>query len=76
MPVNMFYLPDEDELECYEEAMEDKFKEKWQSAMQDEMDSLHANYTYDLVELSKGKRALWNKWVFKLKNGEDGNSPR
>ena len=44
--------------------------------MQDEMDSLHENYTYDLVELLKGKRALRNKWVFKLKNGEDGSSPR
>mgnify|MGYP000426822272 FL=1 len=41
-----------------------------------EMESLHENYTYDLVELSKGKRALRNKWVFKLKNGEDGSSPR
>ena len=54
-------LTDEDEPECYEEAMEDKRKEKWQSAMQDEMDSLHANYTYDLVKLSKGQRTLRNK---------------
>ena len=44
--------------------------------MQDEMDSLHENYTYNPVELPKGKRALRNKWVFKLKNGEDGSSPR
>ena len=55
--------------------MADKHKEKWQNAMQDEMDSLHANYTYDLVELPKGKRALRNKhWVFKLKNGEGSTS--
>ena len=44
--------------------------------MQDEIDSLHKSYTYDLVELPKGKRALRNKWFFKLKNGEDVNSPR
>ena len=34
-------LTNEDEPECYEEAMEDEQKEKWQNAMQDEIDSLH-----------------------------------
>uniref|UniRef100_A0A2N9G995 Reverse transcriptase Ty1/copia-type domain-containing protein n=1 Tax=Fagus sylvatica TaxID=28930 RepID=A0A2N9G995_FAGSY len=29
--------------------------------------SLHKNNTYELVELPKGKKALRNKWVFKLK---------
>ena len=62
--------------ECYEEFMDDDHKEKWLGAMQDEIDSLHENFTYDFVELPKGKRALRNKWVFKLKNGEDGSSPR
>ena len=69
-------LTNEDEPECYEEAMEDEQKEKWQNAMQDEIDSLHENYSYDLVELPKGKRALRNKLVYKLKNREDGSSPR
>ena len=69
-------LIDEDDQECYEDDMADKHKEKWQNALQDEMDSLHEIYTYDLVELLKGKRALRNKWVFKLKSGDDGNSPR
>uniref|UniRef100_A0A2N9EWM8 Integrase catalytic domain-containing protein n=1 Tax=Fagus sylvatica TaxID=28930 RepID=A0A2N9EWM8_FAGSY len=32
-----------------------------------EMNSLHKNNTYELVELPKGKKALRNKWVFKLK---------
>ena len=49
---------------------------KWLSAMQDEMDSLHENYTYDLVELPKGKRALRNKWVCKVKTEEVDNAPR
>ena len=35
--------------------------------MHEEMDSLHNNNTYELVELPKGKKALRNKWVFKLK---------
>ena len=40
------------------------------------MDSLHENHTYELVELPKGKRALRNKWVYKLKPGDSGDPPR
>jgi hypothetical protein len=36
-------------------------------AMHEEMNSLHKNNTYVLVELPKGKKELRNKWVFKLK---------
>ena len=51
-------------------------KEKWYSVMQDEMNSLHENHTYELMELPEGKKALRKKWVYKLKTGEDGNTPR
>ena len=44
--------------------------------MQDEMDSLHENLMYELIKLLKGKRALRNKWVYKLKAREVGNSPK
>ena len=40
------------------------------------MDSLHENHTYELVELLKGKRALPNKWVYKLKPRDAGKPPR
>ena len=40
-------------------------------AMQEEMNSLHKNKTYELVELPKGKKALRNKWVFKLKKDNE-----
>jgi hypothetical protein len=39
--------------------------------MKEEMDSLVNNYTWDLVQFPIGKRALQNKWVYKLKE-EDG----
>ena len=39
--------------------------------MQEEMNSLHKNKTYELVELPKGKKALKNKWVFKLKKDSE-----
>ena len=56
--------------------MTDVHKEKWYNAMQEEMDPLHENLTYELMELLDGKKALRNKWVYKLKIGEDGSTPR
>jgi hypothetical protein len=35
--------------------------------MAEKMESLHKNRTWDLVELSKRKRAIGCKWVFKKK---------
>ena len=69
-------LTDEGEPESFEEAKEDTHSLKWLTAMQDQMDSLHENHTYELVELPKGKRELRNKWVYKLKLGDAGNPPR
>ena len=46
---------------------------EWYLAMQDEMDSLNENHTYELVKLTKGKKSLKNKWVYELKHGENGN---
>ena len=40
------------------------------------MKSLHGNCTYELTELPKRMKALWNKWVYKLKSGDGGNPPR
>lgn len=39
--------------------------------IQEEMNSMKKNNTYELVELSKCKKALKNKWVFKLKKDYD-----
>ena len=43
--------------------------------MKEEMDSLLKNKTWDLVPLPEGKRALPNKWVYRLKE-EDGGKKR
>ena len=64
------------EPDSFEEAMKDGHKHKWMEAMEDEMKSLHDNNTFELVKLPKGKRALKNKWVFKIKHEEHNSKPR
>ncbi|KAK2457000.1 hypothetical protein QL285_004317 [Trifolium repens] len=67
---------DEEEPQSFVEAVETDDKDKWLQAMQEEMQSLKENQTYDLVKLPEGKRALKNKWVFKLKSEENSLNPR
>ena len=48
-------------------------QKEWIDAMNLEMDSLHDNDVWDLVELPKGQKVVGSKWVFKLKTNEYGS---
>ena len=69
-------VTDGGEQESFEEGMEDEHKKKWIEAMEDEMKSLHENRTFKLVKLPKGKRALKNRWVLRIKHDEHNSNPR
>ncbi|KAG8503607.1 hypothetical protein CXB51_001802 [Gossypium anomalum] len=56
----------------YSEAVSCEDSEKWMFAMEEEMESLHKNRTWDLVKLLKGKKVVRCKWVFKRKEGTLG----
>ncbi|WKA04180.1 hypothetical protein VitviT2T_022237 [Vitis vinifera] len=56
--------------------MKDENKMMWVDAMRDEMESLHENHSFELVKLPKGKRALKNKWVYRVKQEEHTSQPR
>ena len=61
------------ELENFQEAQTHKDKGSWMKAIQEEMESLQKNSTYELVKLPKGRKALRNKWMYKLKKDGKGN---
>ena len=65
-------MTDFGELECYEEVMKVETIKKWEQGMDEDMDSLVKNQTWDFVELPTGKRALQNKWVYRLKEEDEG----
>jgi len=46
-----------------------KEKEKWLSAMNEEIKSLHDNHTWELFKKPPGSRVVSCKWIFKKKEG-------
>jgi len=48
----------------------------WQDAMKEELDALHKNHTWDLVDLPRGKSVVGCKWVYKIKTCFDGTIDR
>ena len=66
-------LTNEGEPKTYQEAILHESKTEWAKAMQEEVRSLLENHTYDLVKLPQGKKALRNKWVYRLKTKNNGS---
>jgi hypothetical protein len=46
--------------------------EAWRAAMQEEMDAVNRNGTWELVDLPHGHCPIGLKWVYKLKKNEAG----
>ena len=61
------------ESKCYDEALQYENSSKWELAVKDEMDSLLAIQTWELTELSVGKKSLHNKWVYRINKEHDGS---
>ena len=59
----------------YEELRDRKDKAFWLTAVQEELQALHDNDTWELVPLTN-KRPINSKWVFVLKQDGDGNIDR
>ena len=60
-------LTEDGEPSTFHEAVEGEEATLWMTAMQEEIDALYKNLTWDLVPLPKGRKAIGNKWVYKIK---------
>ena len=56
----------------YSDAVSCDNSAKWLIAMNEEIESLHRNRTWDLVKPPSGKKIVGCKWVFKRKEGIPG----
>ena len=59
----------------YSEAVDSGDSEKWISAMQEEMQSLEKNGTWEVMHLPKQKKTVRCKWIFKKTEGLSPSEP-
>ncbi|GJU21576.1 retrovirus-related pol polyprotein from transposon TNT 1-94 [Tanacetum coccineum] len=74
MESNVAYclLTEEGEPSTLQEALNNPNVSFWKEAMQEEIEALHKNKTWELVSLLGGRKPIRNKWVYKIKkNGDD-----
>jgi len=64
-------LTEEGEPSTFQEALNGPDASLWMIAMQEEMEALHRNHTWELVPPPKDRKSIGNKWVYKIKR--DGN---
>ncbi|KAK1646945.1 hypothetical protein QYE76_064750 [Lolium multiflorum] len=71
--LNVMLVDNNDDPTMYEEAMMSPDSNKWQEAMKSEMGSMYENQVWTLVDLPDSRKAIENKWIFKIKTDDDGN---
>ncbi|RVW17497.1 Retrovirus-related Pol polyprotein from transposon TNT 1-94 [Vitis vinifera] len=62
----------EEDPKTYKEAMASRDVAFWKEAINDEMDSIMSNQTWELVDLPPGSKPIGCKWVFRRKYHTDG----
>ena len=72
----MALLQEDDGPSTFKEAIPCPAKDKWIMAMEEELESMKVNQVRELVDLPKGRRAIGNKWVLKIKHKADGSIER
>ena len=65
-------VTNQDDPLTYRDAMDDADKDKWQDAMNQEMESIYSNFVWELVDPPEDVRPIGCKWIFKRKRGIDG----
>ena len=65
-------VTNQDDPLTYHDAMDDSDKDKWQDALNQEMESMYSNSVCELVDPPDDVRPIGCKWIFKRKRGIDG----
>ena len=73
MESNVAYclLTEDGEPLTLKDAMTSSDAAQWMTAMQEEIEALHKNKTWELVMLPQGRKPIGNKWVYKIKHNND-----
>ncbi|GKF03138.1 ribonuclease H-like domain-containing protein, partial [Tanacetum coccineum] len=58
---------------CYEEAILDS---NWIDAMNAEIEALNENHTWEITDLPPNRKAIGNKWIYKVKYKSSGDIDR
>lgn len=61
------------ELKSFEEAIQEKC---WRKAMQDEIEVMEKNKTWELFKKPKDKEVIGVKWIYKVKYNVNGTMQR
>ena len=68
-------IPDEDPT-TYNQAIKSSLKDQWTLAMDDEINALKKNKTFEVIDKPIGRNIDESKWVFKTKKNADGTLER
>lgn len=66
--LNIAEVIHEIEPRSYKEVLKSNQKQKWIKAMNEEMDSLNKNQTWDLVPRPKSQKVIGCRWIYKKKD--------
>ena len=74
--VAYYLLTKDGEPSTFHEAIKSLDKSLWMTAMQEEIEALDKNKTWDLVSLPQGRKAIGNRWVYKIKRDANNQVER
>ncbi|CEG39881.1 gag-pol polyprotein [Plasmopara halstedii] len=60
----------------FKSAMESSEAVEWREACNSEIESLRRNKTWELVPLPHGRKAIGNRWIFRVKENQNGEIER
>ena len=71
--INVAYclLTDDGKPSTFHEVLQSSDVVLWITVMQEEIEALHKNKTWELVPLPHGRKVIGNKWVYKIKRDDN-----